>query len=363
MDPRVTAVVPGEFNILHIAEQLEHHYNSYGFYSEALAGYVANGITDNIRSPEGKTLASLVDPISYRHTLNMPQLIINVTGDEFFLPDASRYYIHEFPGETLQRILPNTNHGFTGKLEEMLMGLIAWYQAQLYGFDRPVIDSYLNEHEELVVNSDPPPVQAKLWQATNPDARDFRHPIVGASAWSDSPIQADQDGVFRVPLDPPENGFTGYLMELTYPGISGIPQVYTTSVYITPDVEPFDRTDPLGNPRSPRNWQRQVDRALADRPLDYDRDALQALLPIRVLGEYLTTPEDLAVYLDEGGAKRNCTAARLNVQTHEIGWYTPLYSVGEQSIKFWQPYDWAEQFYSQGHPGLAAGICQILTRP
>lgn len=362
VDPRVSAVVPGEFNILHIADQLEHHYNSYGFYSEALAGYENNRITDNIRSPEGKMLQKLVDPISYKQALTMPHLILNVTGDEFFLPDASEAYIHEIPAETLQRIIPNTNHAFEGKLEDMLMGLIAWYQVQLYGVDKPAIDWQLSESGELVVSSDQTPAVAKLWQATNSTARDFRYPIVGDSAWSDTIIAADSNGQFRVNVPTPAEGYTAFMVELTYPGMAGIPQIYTTSVFITPDEEPFEVEDPLGDPKSPRYWRTQVNRALAGRPLDYDQEALQAMLPIRVLGEYLNDVEAVAANLGRPGAKRSCTAARLNVQADELGWYTTLYVLGDENIKYWQPYDLAEELYATGYPLFSAGICQFLTR-
>ncbi|MCU7919742.1 MAG: PhoPQ-activated pathogenicity-related family protein [Candidatus Thiodiazotropha sp. (ex Epidulcina cf. delphinae)] len=362
IDPRVSAVVPGAFNVPHFAEQLEHHYNSYGFYSEAVADYEKNGIIGNVRSPEGKLLRMLVDPISYKQALTMPHLILNATGDEFFLPDASEAYIHEIPAETLQRIVPNTNHGFEGKVEELIMGMIAWYQVQLYGVPRPDIDWHLEKSGELVVSSDQTPVVVKLWQAANPGARDFRHLIVGGNAWSDTVIAAGSDGRYRVNIPPPVEGYTAYLVELTYPGMAGIPQVYTTSAFVTPDDEPFEVEDPLGDPRSPRYWRFQVNRALAGQPRDYTREALQAMLPIRVLGAYLTSVEALDAYLDRRGPKRNCTAARLNVQAEELGWYTTLYVLGDENIKYWQPYALAERLYAKGYPWPAAGICRLLTR-
>jgi PhoPQ-activated pathogenicity-related protein len=362
IDPRVSAVVPSEFNILHIADQLEHHYNSYGFYSEALAGYENNGITSNIRSPEGKILQQLMDPISYKDALTMPHLLINVTGDEFFLPDASEAYIHEIPAETLQRIIPNTNHGFDGKLEDMLMGLIAWYQVQLYGIEKPQIEWHLEDNGELIVSSSTTPAIVKLWQATNPTARDFRHPIVGDTAWGETLLTADTDGKYRVSVPSPGEGYTAYMVELTYPGMTGIPQIYTTSVYVTPDEKPFEVEDLLDDPKAPRYWRRQVNQAIAGKPLEHDLSSLQAMLPIRVLGEYINDVDGLAENLNSRGAKRNCTAARLNVEADELGWYTTLFTIGQENIKYWQPYDLAETAYERGRPRISAEICHYLTR-
>ncbi|MEW8498623.1 MAG: PhoPQ-activated protein PqaA family protein, partial [Candidatus Thiodiazotropha taylori] len=190
IDPRVVAVAPGVFNVLRLADQFERHYNSYGFYSDTLAVYEQNGILKNIRSPEGKLLQQLVDPISYKQALTMPHLLLSATGDEYFLPDASEAYIHDIPGETLQRIVPNTNHSVENKLEEMIQGLVAWNQMHLNGIARPVIEWQLSTTGELIVSSDQTPLVAKLWQANNPDGRDFRQQTLGDQAWRESIIDA-----------------------------------------------------------------------------------------------------------------------------------------------------------------------------
>jgi PhoPQ-activated pathogenicity-related protein len=193
VDSRVVAVAPGVFNVLHIADQLEHHYNSYGFFSDVMSDYESNGIFENIRAPEGQLLAQIIDPISYNEALTMPHLILNATGDEFFIPNASEFYIYELPAEVLQRIVPNTDHSMDGKLEEAVSGLIAWYQVQLYDVDKPNIEWHLTPSGELEVSSDQTPLIARLWQATNPSARDFRYEIVGNQAWQSSVISADAD--------------------------------------------------------------------------------------------------------------------------------------------------------------------------
>jgi PhoPQ-activated pathogenicity-related protein len=361
VDSRVVAVAPGVFNVLHIADQLEDHYNSYGFYSDVLSDYESNGIVENIRTPEGKLLAQIIDPISYKETLTMPHLILNATGDEYFLPDASEHYINDLPAEVLQRIVPNTNHGMDGKLEEVLLGLIAWYQAQLYGVDKPNIEWRLAPSGELEISSDQTPIIARLWQATNSSTRDFRYQTVGAQAWQSSKISADADGKYRVSVPAPAQGYTAYLVEFTYPGVAELPQVYTTSVFVTPDDFPFEMEDPLQDPKNPLYWMWQVKRALVGMPDDYTIAELEALLPIRVLGSYIHDVETLDRYLKKTGTKQSCTAARLNVEAQEVGWYTTLYTLNDVNHKYWQSYDEAERLYSEGYKKSASAMCWSLT--
>jgi PhoPQ-activated pathogenicity-related protein len=362
VDPRVSGVVPGNYNILYLDQQLEHHFNSYGFYSESLANYSNKRILQEIRSPEGKFLRSLVDPVSYRYTLTMPHLILNVTGDEFFLPDASETYIHRIPGETLQRIIPNTNHAFLGREKDMMDGLTAWYQMLVKGFARPQIDWNYVDSDRLVVTSDQIPLKARLWQASNRQARDFRFPTVGDEAWQATPIQADENGEYHVMVPPPDEGYTAYMVELTYPGLDDKPQIYTTSVFITPDKVPFELEQPVIAPKTSSFWSQQVESALLGDPQDYSVEDLIKLLPVFILGEQVNDVEKLGAFLDMPGAKQNCTAARLNVEAGELGWYSSINEADDEGkVKFWQVYDFAEQMYALGSEELSSVFCRELT--
>ncbi|MES9850597.1 MAG: PhoPQ-activated protein PqaA family protein [Candidatus Thiodiazotropha sp. L084R] len=361
IDPRVSGVIPGGYNILYLDQQLEHHFNSYGFYSEVLANYTDKQILQEIRSPEGKFLRSLIDPVSYRYTLNMPHLILNVTGDEFFLPDASEAYIHKIPGETLQRIIPNTNHSFLGREKEMMEGLTAWYQMLVKGLARPQIDWEHDESGRLVVSSDLMPIEVKLWRASNPNGRDFRFPTVGDEAWQATPVEEDQDGFYRVSVPNPDEGYTAYMVELTYPGVDGKPQVYTTSVFIIPDKVPYELGYPISEPKSADYWSQQVESALLGEPLEYGVDDLVKMLPFFVLGEQVDDVESLAEFLSVSTAKQNCTAARLNVEAGELGWYSSIHQA-DANVKYWQVYDWAEQLYVLESRDSAAVFCRELTQ-
>ncbi len=245
IDPRVSAVAPGVFNVLKMDQQLERHFNAYGHYSSAVHDYVDRKVMQRLKTSQGAFLRSIVDPISYQRTLTMPHYLLTAAGDEFFLPDASELYIHELPGETLQRIIPNTNHGMDGAEVTALSGLLAWYQAILNNIARPNLSWRLDSVGALVATSNQAPVSVRLWQATNPDGRDFRLDTIG-SAWRSRRIYADSQGRYRAAINAPSAGFTASLLEFTYPDVRGFPQIYTTSVFVTPDTFPYKPVLPLG---------------------------------------------------------------------------------------------------------------------
>jgi PhoPQ-activated pathogenicity-related protein len=85
------------------------------------------------------------------------------------------------------------------------------------------------------------PVEAKLWHATNPGARDFRLETIG-KAWTSEPLKAAADGSYEARVENPAKGWTAFFVELTYKGPGGDPPVplkLTTQVSVVPDVLPF----------------------------------------------------------------------------------------------------------------------------
>ncbi|MET0051253.1 MAG: hypothetical protein ABW095_09255, partial [Candidatus Thiodiazotropha sp.] len=180
-------------------------------------------------------------------------------------------------------------------------------------------------------------------------------------AWHAQVITADRDGVYRIRLEVPEQGYDAYLVEFTLPGVAGLPQIYTTSVFITPDEEPYEIESPLGEPRTLGYWQKQLDYLRHGRAIDYSLEDFQEMLPIRVLGQYIQDAASLSLALSKPGAESQCTAARLNVQAGEMGWYTTLYVTDGENVKFWQNYELAEQYHAAGTDVAASQLCRLLT--
>ena len=44
----------------------------------------------------------------------MPKFMVYAAGDQFFLPDSSRFYFDDLKGEKYLRYVPNTDHSLRG---------------------------------------------------------------------------------------------------------------------------------------------------------------------------------------------------------------------------------------------------------
>ena len=95
----------------------------------------------------------------------------------------------------------------------------------------------------LKVKSSVKPREVRLWQATNRAARDFRLESIGP-VWSSSPI-LERDGSFSAKVPKPDEGWTAYMVELTFDTGAKTPLKLTTNITVTPNVLPFPPLKPL----------------------------------------------------------------------------------------------------------------------
>lgn len=369
VDSRIKAIAPGVIDFLNIVPSFEHHYKSYGYYSEAVNSYQALGILDKLRSPEFRDLAKVNDPYSYRALLDMPKFILNSSGDQFFLPDSSRFYLDDLSGETHIRFAPNTDHSLsnsqTGVLDT-LYSLLGWYQSILYDLPRPVIDWKL-DNKQLIATTSLTPLLVRSWTATNDTARDFRKDTLGES-WTSSVLQPDETGKYVVSLNNQQNGYTASYIEFVYQGQGGIPVTYSTQVYISPDSYPFELSNPVNNPESAAYWNRQVKSLLKGDADETDLDAFNAYLPVHLFDAIVTDVSGVydALRISRGEhllglAKRECMATRLNIKQGEFGWYSPVSLAWHGSEKpLWAHYQVADDAAKLGMPWLSAAICRML---
>ena len=239
VDPRVVAIVPIVIDLLNVEESFVHHWQAYGFWAPAVGDYVEAGIMEWMGSEEYRRLNELVEPFEYRDRLTMPKLLVNATGDQFFLPDSSQFYYDALLGEKHLRYVPNTGHSLSGT--DAFETVLAFYTAVVEGEKRPSYEwSRSGEHGlEVKVDAESPPSQVLLWQATNPEARDFRVDVLG-KAYSSTELEANDAGVYSATVEPPDSGWTAFFIELTYPTGEGSPPLkLTTEVRIVPDDLPF----------------------------------------------------------------------------------------------------------------------------
>jgi PhoPQ-activated pathogenicity-related protein len=229
VDPRVAAVIPIVIDVLNVRPSMKHHHAAYGFWAPAIHDYEETGLMEKLEGPGMDAILAIDDPYSYRDRFTMPKFILNATGDQFFLPDSSQFYFDDLPGPKWLRYVPNADHSL--KNTDARESISAFFRAIVEGRPLPRL-SWSNGSAGLAVRADPAPDQAILWQATNPDARDFRLEKIGP-AWTSRRLEPDPDGAFSARVPPPPRGWTAYLIELKFG-----PHTFTTPVVVTPDTLP-----------------------------------------------------------------------------------------------------------------------------
>jgi PhoPQ-activated pathogenicity-related protein len=245
---RVKAILPASIDLLNLGEQFSHHWEAYGFYAPAVQDYVDFDLPCRSKTPEGQTMLTIIDPYEYRNRLTMPKLVLNSAGDQFFLPDSSRFYFADLQGPKQLRYTLNTDHSQGQDLPSIILPTLSWLSDVLDDKPSPQFSWSLDPDGSIRVQTGTKPERVRLWQATNPNARDFRLEAIGA-AWTSSVLQDAGNGVYVGYVAPPAQGWTAFTVELTFPGSTAIPtplesnQVFTTDVRVTPDTLPFKGTD------------------------------------------------------------------------------------------------------------------------
>jgi len=241
VDKRVIAIVPMVIDVLNEMPSIEHQYQAYGQYGEAIHDYVEMNPMPVSKTKEYEALMKIDDPYFYRDRLTMPKLLINSTGDQYFLPDSSRFYFDDLKGEKYLRYVPNTKHNLNADARTTLL---AYYDAVLRGQPRPRFSWKFEKNGDIRVTVEDQPTEVKLWQATNPEKRDFRLDTLGP-AYKDQVLTANGK-TYIGHVEKPAKGWTAYMVELTYAGSGKYPLKFTTAVRVTPDTLPYPKPEPHG---------------------------------------------------------------------------------------------------------------------
>lgn len=250
VDPRVRAFVPASIDMLNLGQQFIHHWEAYGFFAPALNDYVEFDLPCRVQTPQGQALLKVVDPYAYRERYTMPKLILNSTGDQFFVSDSSRFYYDSLPGLKWIRYAPNTDHK---QSENVILAGLSWVDDMLDNKLSPQITWALEGEDTLRVSTSANPKEVKIWQATNPHARDFRLETIGA-AWTSKVLSRVADGSYVGTVQRPAHGWSAFMVEATFPvaGPTALNphQIYSTEVQILPDTLPFAGTACPGSVRA-----------------------------------------------------------------------------------------------------------------
>lgn len=239
VDARVRALVPFVIDLLNVTHSFRHHFESLGRWSAAVGDYQALDILKWLDTPENAALMDIVDPFSYVERLTMPKLIVNAGNDQFFLPDSSQFYWNNLEGPKWLRYMPNVGHGLNR--QEAYNSLASFFIANIQELPIPGYTfSFEGEngiraqllpatHGEILQ-----PVSVTLWEAYNPESRDFRGKF---DAYQPRPVEATEENIYEVFIDVPERGWKACFVELTFEGPQEeIPFKFTSGVRILPEI-------------------------------------------------------------------------------------------------------------------------------
>lgn len=246
-DPRVSFAVPIVADLLNMEESFAHHYAYYnGTFSAAVKDYVNAGILNinNFGKDGIDSLLSIVDPYTYKNRLTLPKYMLYASGDEFFTPDSWQFYYDALPGPKWIRYLPNSSHGISDT--NLIVDALGMVFTILANADIPSYDFTQLADGTIQVTTSGTVTDAKLWQATNTSARDFRWPVIGAG-FTSTQLTDQGGGVFLGNVAQPANGWRAYFVQITMNSSIGSSVTVTSGLYIKgtpvnvqPTIPPID---------------------------------------------------------------------------------------------------------------------------
>jgi PhoPQ-activated pathogenicity-related protein len=236
VDSRVVAIAPAVIDMLNVEPSFVHHWQAYGAWSDAVKDYVDHKIMDWMGTKEFRALMKIEEPYEYRDRLTMPKYMLNASGDQFFLPDSSQFYFKELRGEKYLRYVPNASHSLDKT--DALENLQAFYATVVKNTPRPQIAWTFEKDGSIKVVAKDRPDDVRLWQATNPDARNFRQDVIG-SAYQSTPLQPSGPNTWVARVPAPPKGWTAFFVEMSFATGGKYPFKVTSGVRVVPDTLPY----------------------------------------------------------------------------------------------------------------------------
>ncbi|HTE20231.1 MAG TPA: PhoPQ-activated protein PqaA family protein [Armatimonadota bacterium] len=210
-DGRVRAIAPMVFDNLNFARQMPRQLELWGKYSEQIDDYSRRGLQQQMETPAGKKLVSMVDPWFYRQKLTMPKLLINGANDRYWATDATRLYWDDLAGDKYLLSIPNAGHGLQDTTR-LLNSLVGFFHATAAGKEFPKLTASQMGQEgkpTLRIQSSVKPKRVLLWTAQAADL-DFR-PVT----WMSAPMN-ERGGEYVAELEAPGTGGLAAFAEAEY---------------------------------------------------------------------------------------------------------------------------------------------------
>lgn len=266
VDKRVVAQIPMVMDALHVSHFMHRMWMSYGGWSFALEDYYALNITVDFDTKGVTYLESVVDPASYIDRYTMPKLVVDATGDEFFMMDDDKPYWAVLPEPKKRLMVQNAEHSLATGLFEVLDSVVAFVAGVITDQKMPELHWVVSpDGSNITMTTDTTPTSVHMWVANTsaghhtPGTRDFRLltaqdpcksiPVAGHclnlyffEKTSLSPTSGNSmEYVAKVPIPGEGEGWTAFLIEATYksPFATDSTYTFTTQASMVPLTLPF----------------------------------------------------------------------------------------------------------------------------
>lgn len=265
VDDRVVTIMPIVMDMLNFAENVAHMYRSYGGWTFAFKDYWQQNLTMQLGTENIEALQAIVDPLQYKSYLTMPKLVVDATGDEFFMPDDDWFWWGQLSGETYRLMVQNAEHTMVTGIVELLVGADAWFISVIENTPRPVFSWTVDNQGAINLVSQTQPTKVNMNYATTFDSirRDFRlitgntptNPckfipvkVFGSAClnpvfWTSediAPVSVNNGTYTYVATQPlPPGGWRAFFLELYFPGPSDTSFRLTSTISIVPNTYPF----------------------------------------------------------------------------------------------------------------------------
>jgi PhoPQ-activated pathogenicity-related protein len=234
-DPRVAAIAPMVIDVLNMPVNIDYQKKVWGDYSVEIGDYVKLGIAQNLSSPDGKDLTTMIDPYSYRVSLTMPKMIFMGTNDKYWPADAVKNYYFDIPGKNYIHYEPNVGHDIRNGAGT-IKALSSFFNTVIYNHEHHACEwqvSYDASGTYLTVKASPELKNVTLWSCNSTD-QDFRN-----DKYTSTDIQFDDPSEIVIKVDNPLSGFRAFYVDLTYPDPVEGTYSKTTRMFVEDSKELF----------------------------------------------------------------------------------------------------------------------------
>jgi PhoPQ-activated pathogenicity-related protein len=234
-DKRVVAIAPMVIDVLNMPVNIDYQKKVWGDYSVEIEDYVKLGLAQDMSSPEGIDLVTMIDPYSYRKNLIMPKMLMMGTNDQYWPVDAVKNYFDDIPGDNYIHYEPNVGHDI-GDGAGTIKALSAFFNISVYGKTYNQCSWEVNSDSTatlLNIKGSAGLREVTLWICESPDL-DFRN-----DGFKGTRVDFSDSESVQVKVDHPLSGYRAFYADLLYPDPVEGTYSLTTRMFVSGKGELF----------------------------------------------------------------------------------------------------------------------------